>query len=157
MWRTYRSGMYGHRAWRGHRGPVSRRPYRFTLWPMMMLLMFIGMGFMAGGFRFFWSWSGLILLFFVLPVIVRIIGTIIADWSQSSGHRWATGYEEREKRKNDAYSEAVDAEFIELTEDENEKPKRRPAYAVGDDGELIGIDPDAQEAARSGSSPHEYL
>lgn len=98
------------------------------------------------------------MLFFMfsMPTIKRLLNRVTeaaqrGSWQQHRGNRYHTPHHERapwgaephEKRKNGYTPQRVDDidDMFNHLDDEYayEKPKRRPIYIVGDDGELVEV------------------
>lgn len=86
---------------------------------------------------FFWFIFGGRSGFISIMLTAIVIALVVSALSRRVVPPMEMDYEEEEKRKRDSYYEYS-------FEDEFEKPKREPRYALGDDGELVELPPEEE-------------
>lgn len=109
-----------------------------------------GFGWLLPLLFFWWIFGGGSSSFFSIVLAIIVIGFVVNAFSRRAAPPMEIDYEEEGKRKrgvSDEYS----------FEDEYEKPKREPRYALGDDGELVELPPeDYDDAPRRRSEDDTY-
>ena len=138
--------MYGPRP--GRPTPPAPPKFSWTPYIVMGVVLFIILA-VAPRIGF---WPMLLLLVVGVPIVRKVLANVRERYDERTTARMSG---EPAKRKTRPYRAASAT----ATEDvEEEKPKRRPEYTVGDDGELIEIDPDLlEEQARRNQSRHDSV
>lgn len=123
----------------GWQGSSRRGGQGWNWWPLLIIA---GIFFFTGAWR--WGWWVWPFLFIVVPMAIRWFN------GQSQGQtrrpwRWGEGYN-TETEIEDEYVEKPKRtpRSVYTPERASEKPKRRPVYTVGDDGELVEVTDDPQ-------------
>ncbi len=119
----------------------------------LTILVFVGLVFLMSSLRV--PWPLWMLFFLAMPMITRAMNRASqtasqrGNWRHHRGHQYHTPHERRtpwnatprEKRKNGYTPRRVEDidDMLDDMDDQyfEEKPKRRPVYVVGDDGELV--------------------
>lgn len=141
----------------GHRYPPSGRPPGPP--PAFSWMPYVIMGVILFGLLLIvprMGWMGMMILFFVgIPIVKGLLNTANRTWAERGNAHAATLEDDEppEKRKRRTYraSSSYTAEA--------EKPKRQPEYTVGDDGELVELDPaiEQEQARRSQNTREPYV
>ncbi len=120
---------------------VEHRGWALPRWGWFLLYFFV-----------FFAWIMLVrlglpivtvalLLFFLIPALIRMsVQRVDRTWAMPA-----------DKRKRGPYSSQPAAECT------SEKPKRRPTYVVGDDGELVEVVEELPTKAKRDREPFDFI
>jgi hypothetical protein len=100
--------------------------HQHAWWRWLLIVLIVAS--IAGGWRVFGTYGWLFAFLIVVPLLARYFETPAA---QTSAKR-------KRARARDAGG-AVNCSRLEDDLEDGEKPKRRPRYVVGDDGELVEV------------------